>query len=560
MDTKISADEDDRLLQMANVVYQKMQIFNIGNLQQAAIIEEIVTFLYTGNFDCDIDNIFKSGTDKKCCMNVTFYCNSEEIRKVHQHRMLGHLACPFDAFFPVPLREQLSPDFGLTKTSSVYDYCKMKLQSLISELRSNKKRVIFNFHFSDSLELCLRKPKMKNKFHIVHCCSALMDCWGLANIIPATSDCLIEENQDAFVMTETKSWTKQFQQEKPSFIEYVEKGLGCPVSLIPTLYGMRLTNHLQFGSAVCVSLHDTASTNAVTLKWLNDSGYSSNVKLDISPDLQAAVARLAELCFVETRCCTPTAKKENFERKKALRQYLPYTPVTYFYVLQSLVKRCVWIEGAAESLFLSAVPTPLRLAWRTLHDWLKGVPVLIFSRIDTKMQKFIYWFENFELLLMNQRDLLGPWEPVRFEQFKSQIFHEYLGHTAHCIDHLFWSSAKETFTHVTSFFHQKRPTIPNCSFLLTKDHGLDSKLWFFYAKRNEAGMKIIFFDLFQDFSSREVVNPDPLEMKPLRSPAEAEQAALRVLRCLESADRYDIEIGLRKDSLQHIKGKMYSIL
>ena len=49
-------------------------------------------------------------------------------------------------------------------------------------------------------------------------------------------------------------------------------------------------------------------------------------------------------------------------------------------------------------------------------------------------------------------------------------------------------------------------------------------------------------------------------MKPLRSPAEAEQAALRVLRCLESADRYDIEIGLRKDSLQHIKGKMYSIL
>ena len=110
MDTKISADEDDRLLQMANVVYQKMQIFNIGNLQQAAIIEEIVTFLYTGNFDCDIDNIFKSGTDKKCCMNVTFYCNSEEIRKVHQHRMLGHLACPFDAFFPVPLREQLTDE------------------------------------------------------------------------------------------------------------------------------------------------------------------------------------------------------------------------------------------------------------------------------------------------------------------------------------------------------------------------------------------------------------------------------------------------------------------
>lgn len=57
---------------------------------------------------------------------------------------------PLDAYFPLPLKEKLEEKF--VAGSSVYVYCKAKLQSLVTELRLRKDRHRFHFYFGDSLE------------------------------------------------------------------------------------------------------------------------------------------------------------------------------------------------------------------------------------------------------------------------------------------------------------------------------------------------------------------------------------------------------------------------
>ena len=141
---------------------------------------------------------------------------------------------------------------------------------------------------------------MKNKFNVVHCAN-LEDDFGLANLIPAVSNCLIEDCQEAMLLTETSNWVMHFIQvsndnvkEKPSFIRYVERALACPFSMLPTIYDLKLTkltkltNHLQLGSSTYIHLHDINCTRSpVSLKWLKVPGYSNNVKLHYTHHTQS---------------------------------------------------------------------------------------------------------------------------------------------------------------------------------------------------------------------------------------------------------------------------------
>lgn len=125
---------------------------------------------------------------------------------------------------------------------------------------------------------------------------------------------------------------------------------------------MRLANHLLLGSSVSVHLHDIISTSRITFKWLKvATGYSSNVKLDVSPDVLSAISRLAELSFIIPKVLNLEVNGDlKFMQKLVDRHNLmPYTPMTYYYVLQSMIKRCVWLPGVAESLFLAAIPPQL---------------------------------------------------------------------------------------------------------------------------------------------------------------------------------------------------------
>ena len=72
----------------------------------------------------------------------------------------------------------------------------------------------------------------------------------------------------------------------------------CSLSMVPTIYGMRLTNHFILGSPSPVKLHEKiAKDQFLILKWQNVTDFAGNFKLDFSPVLRNAIDKLAASRF-----------------------------------------------------------------------------------------------------------------------------------------------------------------------------------------------------------------------------------------------------------------------
>ena len=128
---------------------------------------------------------------------------------------MSYLTCPFDAFFPLPLSEKLDEKRGLDL--SAYNYCKTKLQSLVTELRLRKDRHRFHFYFGDSLESCSTNEDLKNEMHVIHCSGDVVELAGLANLLPIASGCLSTTMLEAVLVTEnTLSGKKSENLHLPS--------------------------------------------------------------------------------------------------------------------------------------------------------------------------------------------------------------------------------------------------------------------------------------------------------------------------------------------------------
>jgi hypothetical protein len=283
--------ENASLSETVDVIKRRMCIKTFyGNVEQSSIDQEIKNFIKIGNCVPITGNIV--------CFNPTIVTTDIKIVRVPYY-----LDCPFDSYFPVPVNDQLASDNGFV-TTSPYTYCKSKLQSIVSEFHSRRHRVRFHFYFGDCLELCLGElclgEKLRNKCEVVHC-SDLADRVGLANLILTASNCL-SEIPESILVTDTANWCGLIcRQELPyqgavdieTIAEYLKISLRCPLSMIPTLYGLRLTNHVNLGSPFCVQLHDFHSTSRITLKWVRAPAYSNNVKLEVSHTILTAIQELS---------------------------------------------------------------------------------------------------------------------------------------------------------------------------------------------------------------------------------------------------------------------------
>jgi hypothetical protein len=89
---------------------------------------------------------------------------------------MSYLTCPFDAYFPLPLSEKL--DEKRDRDISAYNYCKSRLQALVTELIKRKDRNRFHFYFGDSLELCVKNQELKKEMHIIHCSAYVVELAG----------------------------------------------------------------------------------------------------------------------------------------------------------------------------------------------------------------------------------------------------------------------------------------------------------------------------------------------------------------------------------------------
>ena len=486
------------------------------------IKQEIDCFLLTGDFE--------SPTGKVICVNPTLLSlNGEKVCQVR------YLTSPIDAFFP-------SKSENLTSISS---YCKRKLQVLASGLQLRKGRVKFHIHVGDSLELCLKDETIKNKMHVIHCSDDLVDVVGLANLLPITSCCLSTEKPEAVLITEvTNSWLKV---KKPRLTDYVDWELCCPLSMIPTFYGMRLMDHLHLGSPVCLLQHDFISNcNPITLKWRRTPvNYSLNIRLEVSPALKTVIGRLVESCLTQSHGwnCAPKSTRSVshrlFLRNVIQGGVLRYTPTTLYDILQPFRINHDWERGAEETLFRKSIPTSFQLAWRTQQAWLKGQQVLLFYSDRNDLRDSIHRgklesdFIHVKLVIKSDYQGYSPGQSLGQQSADE-----------HHVFNLNWNRSEKLII----------------SFLLAKDHGLDLTKTYLIAV--DPSRKILFSIRLTDWEPKMVVNPNPFAAVTQPPCYDDEDAigigGLEVIRCFELEDAYLLDVGIQEGKFASSNG-IYTI-
>ena len=152
--------------------------------------------------------------------------------------------------------------------------------------------------------------------------SNLADQDGPVNVLNASARML--RNDQSVLLTMSKFWSFS----APDVVQYVQKMLCCPPSLIPTIYGLRLLNNFELGHEVFGSLRSTS----ILFRWKKSPPPFQGVPLALSPALEKSLNQLRTECF---------ALPEPFPSalpKAGMRGNGFYTPLTFCYVLGDLIQ------------------------------------------------------------------------------------------------------------------------------------------------------------------------------------------------------------------------------
>ena len=96
------------------------------------------------------------------------------------------------------------------------------------------------FHTTDALDLC---NDLTDYFQVIDT-SDLADSVRLANVIIATPSRLRSRSEHSLLITRSMNW----ESLAPSFSSYVESTLSAPLSMIPTLYGVRHSDPMMLAN------------------------------------------------------------------------------------------------------------------------------------------------------------------------------------------------------------------------------------------------------------------------------------------------------------------------
>jgi len=460
------------------------------------------------------------------CFNPTLFSLEEDDLTV---RLSSY---PFEAYLPVPIEDAPSyTEVYLDIPSTViqrYAYCKFKLQLLITEFRARKRRLTFYFHFGECLELCLLKQETKKEFQVIHCSSDILEKIGLANIISSCSNCLA--NPEAVLLTNISLVYVQENLKLASVSEYIKSSLCCPLSLIPTLYGWKLKNHLRLGSLNPIKLHDTVKNLFITLKWQQALGYSENIQLEMSPVLERAIQQLAASRFDNgSKFCD-----------HGLQLY------TFYYILQSLTSRCAFLQPAEiQSFFLTVVSPSFRLTWRTEQAWMKGEPVLQYF-FSSSFRAHIHELVSsaatcYDVMLVrtefSHNEIIEPSQNNFLSLFQ-------------------WKKGNSTIT--AHCFHLNVDELQDTSFslLLAKDHEPDLTLCIADVGKNNRALIMV---KLRDLRSKLISNPIPFSFQsaPIQTQnTEKENACyLSVIRCAENEMGYELDVNTYGAQISQREGK-----
>ena len=400
-----------------------------------------------------------------------------------------------------------------------------------------KDRNRFHFYLGDSLELCLTNEEWKNKFHVIHCPNYYADFVGLQNLLPIVSQCLNGDFPEAILVTEI--FKLRIEGKSFSLVDTVERTLKCPLTMIPTVYGVKLSDHLRLGISVGCQLHDrNSSRSAFALTWTKAPvAYSPEIQLEPSPALKSVFTALGEACFILSDSSAFSAPGTNYYRKlyQQSQNFVRNSPLTFFYILQSLFNRFNSVEDIADSLIQQCLPPCYHLAWRTLQHWMTGEEVLLFFTTDEEMRQAILNEKSEVLELTQVQFVLKPMDgKTRYRT--GQIVGDDFFSDAHFVFNLNWKETNDEFA---------------VSFLLPKDQSRNSTTKLFVIDRNTKKLLYSVSLRAQSMQRKVLTNLNPHRSVRLSNPPNPSI----VVRCQESEDEYALTIDMRQFKLQSSDGK-----
>ena len=259
--------------------------------------------------------------------------------------------CPFDGYLPLPSKE-------LNAGKHDFNHCRMQAKkTLLAAFRKRKDSVKFVFHTCDPLTFCF--DETAPKFDVIDT-SNLADHLGLVNLLNASARKL--RSDQSVLITESL----QLSSGKPNAMiiaKYLEKILCCPLSLTPTLYGLRLVDNVEFGSEEPPFFGTLLLVPFCRLRWKKTLPLTG-APLALSPTLDKSIKSLKEVCFL--------GSKDSLFQCRTSR----YSPLTFHYVLSDLIHRGgIRDSSALFEIALSELPPVFRKSFETTRAWMKQEPI-----------------------------------------------------------------------------------------------------------------------------------------------------------------------------------------
>ncbi len=285
-------------------------------------------------------------------------------------------SCPFDSYLPLQLDQlEVSAEEGI-----ITRYCKKKLKKLVSVYTENRNNFNLNFHLKDALQFCIEETT--EKFDVIDC-STLADEVGMANLILSSKN-VLELHSEAVLLTESQQWRKLAS----TVALYLEDCLCAPLSMIPTIYGLRLAYPVELGSPTLLQVDRIIGYEfpSVTLTW-HRTLRSENLPVSYSPVLERCLKKLEEKCFFMDCGSDWLVEK---------RGPVSYTPLTFDFVATGLAKYVATHGHLPQMKPFELYPLPrFSLARKTLEDWRNRQSVVLLTASEQFSpllfsKKFIY--------------------------------------------------------------------------------------------------------------------------------------------------------------------------
>jgi len=448
----------------------QMDLSHLPEYHHQAISKEIRSYFESGSNKIKAD-------DKVVCINPTLLHPSTK------QWALDPLTHPFQLYLHRS-NLVLRKDFLST--------CQLLLGQELKRCKNLLKVTPLSFYIGDTLTLCYNQC-WNDCFDVVDC-SRLPDSLGLANILIAARMSLAD-SKEALIITQSSPWPENSSTTAySSGKEFVEQSLGSQISMLPTLYGLQLVNHVILGNLLPLK---GSRRSSICLFWKKAYSYSPNVELGPSSSINQFIDEMQRRCFVGV---------ESSVNEK-------YTPLTFGYLAASLSSRVSLSEPICQALIAPQLSSPFQLAWKTVKAWMEGRKIIQLTAT---------------LSLINKD--AGPLRLVLASYAQSRV---------HFVDNveLSWDADNKNIL---------------ASFLLLEDHQLNLNETVVYLAYGIASIPVTVPCPLKDASTTEFISyPTIFQSNHLKSTLTDEQQSNGV-SCLEFDDCYKAHLSI--PGLEHIDG------